>query len=424
MADRYTRKYGRAAILDEEKCLGLVLFLFLTNEIIMKVFSFAFNILGNKQLGVYVYILLQYGFTLGYLRRFRIPVKRWYGFALIWTVAAIGFMLSYMAHPENEQFFTRRIYGAAERVFRPDRAIYAYLFFRLCRKPDAVLRIMHGAGIMLVIYQGYLLLDALMAGGWAEYNAAGELALMEYSLVYGYQALFSALIFANEAFKGQRSSLIWMALAVAQIVLGGSRGPVMIFAAYCAFMVVWNWRQMSKVKYLIVALLLLTGILYSDAVLRMLERLGESSRTVRMLLSGSFSDDNGRSAIQKAALELIKTGGPFGRGIYGDRPALSQYHFAGFPHNLFLELLTNYGWLLGGAMCAIVCVNILKMVLGCRNRLWWEIYLIMLFSAMQLMISQSYWYVWAFWAAWAVQSNYRDEIRQLQPKKGRRFEKT
>lgn len=406
-----TRKLNNPGVFDVEVWLELMLAFFLAKDAVMKVFAFIFFRLGNPDLGIYTYIYLQYGLTVACLLRFHVPMKRWGGFLFIWMAAACGFLLSFMAHPEYEEFFTRPVYGVLHRVFRPERAIYAYLFFRLCRRPERVLGVMQWVSYILTAYHMWLLLDARAAGGWEEYDAGGEMTLMNYSLVYGYQVLFPAAVFTNDVFAGRKSSVPWFLACVVQVILGGSRGPMLLLVGYCGLLLIRNWKRMPKLKYLIVLLLAFLGFLLSDAALTWLESLGEHSRTIRMLLEGSISDDNGRDALQTAALELIKTGGPFGWGIYGDRAVLSQYHFAGYPHNLFLELLTNYGWLLGGLMCVIICFDIIRMIIFCKHPVWWEIYTILLICAMQLMVSQSYWYVWAFWGAWAVRSNYRDEIR-------------
>ena len=413
MTSRYSKQLNPLQKLGAEEWLELMLAMFLLQDIITKVFAYIFYRLGNKELGIYVYIFLLYGLTFASLLRFHVPVKRWASFVLIWSIAAAGFLLCYMTHPQNAEFFTRANYGALERVFRPNNAIYAYFFFRLCRRSENVLTVMRLTACILAMYYTFLLLDARSAGGWMETDADGQMRLMNYSLVYGYQALFPAAVFANAFFGGKKIAFFGVALSFTQIILGGSRGPMLLFVTYCGLLLIKNWSRMSKIKYAVVLLLAAVGFFLSDSALELLEQIGGESRTIRMLLEGSIADDNGRDAIQNTAKELIRTGGPFGWGIYGDRPALSHHHFAGYPHNLFLEILTNYGWFLGGAMCVIMVIDIARMVLFCKNRNWWDVYTSLMICAAQLMVSQSYWYVWAFWGAWAVSANYRDERRYL-----------
>ena len=78
---------------------------------------------------------------------------------------------------------------------------------------------------------------------------------------------------------------------------------------------------------------------------------GLSSRTIDYFFSGTFTDASERHIIANLAIDLIKRGGLFGWGVYGDRYVLGNYYKWGYSHNLFGVVC--FVWLSGRIHCQL-----------------------------------------------------------------------
>ena len=66
-----------------------------------------------------------------------------------------------------------------------------------------------------------------------------------------------------------------------------------------------------------------------------------------MLLNGEITDDHGRAEIARLSWDGIAKQGFFGMGPFGCRTIIAPYYNYGYPHNIFLEFILDYGWVLG-----------------------------------------------------------------------------
>lgn len=133
-----------------------------------------------------------------------------------------------------------------------------------------------------------------------------------------------------------------------------------------------------------------------------LSKYGIASRTLSSLLSESFSDGNGRDMIFSMAMDLIKTGGLFGHGVYGDRYVIGNYFRWGYSHNIFLELFVSFGYLGGSIACAVLLLGIVKLYRSCDTLQKQVVFTTFLVTSCKLMLSNSFWYTAAFWALLAL----------------------
>ena len=126
--------------------------------------------------------------------------------------------------------------------------------------------------------------------------------------------------------------------------------------------------------------------------------MGLSSRTLKALATGSFSDGNGREEIYEMAIELIKTGGPFGRGAYGDRYYIGRFYRGGYSHNLFLELLVTFGYVGGPIVILALFIGVLKAYKACfGDHVRQMLFVAYGVTTCKLMFSYSFWYAQTFW---------------------------
>ena len=331
-------------------------------------------------------------------------------------LAAVGviFGLTAVFHPEYEHFFLKPQYGI-DRILRPDCAMYAFLFFSMVNDPDDLLEVVRRYAVFDFIYILIIQLGPRLINGFFEdVNYLGETVQRSYSLSFGYAILFPVVVFLYLYFKEQKGRyLIVAALGVYWILMYGNRGAFLLVVCYVALMALVNvidsrgtFRMQKSMLFCLAVLLLL---LFGDILLQWLNALlklsGEESRTMEMLEAGDVVDGTGRNDIWAAVIKGISQGGPLGHGVLGDRQFVEPLHYAGYSHNIFLEMISNFG-IFGVVLIVVMLVGAFRMIFLCADRRWRDLFVIFFVISGQLMLSMSYWYVMEFWAAAAIAYKY------------------
>lgn len=134
-------------------------------------------------------------------------------------------------------------------------------------------------------------------------------------------------------------------LGITIIFLAGARGPIII--AVLTFFV-WAFTSqihIGKKFFLLLAIfaLVLSTALFQDYIFKSLETISKilsfDSRTIEMILSGRFFYLSERDTLQMRVISQLNL---FGNGLYGDRVIVGVY-----SHNLFLEILSGFGLIIG-----------------------------------------------------------------------------
>lgn len=324
-------------------------------------------------------------------------------------ISVILFMVAYYAHPENRFYFIRETYGLS-RVFRPDRTIYFVFFISLYRKrPQELLNVLWIGSFLMSFFGAIDFFQFMRRGYWLEYNYAGQLTHFSYSLAFGYKMILPCLIFIY--FYIKKRSILNLILSIAvfgMILIGGSRGQLVCIAVFIGIMSFRYYRHTNNIHKCIITIFLIIccSIIFFVGVYnilnmvgRILDALGFSSRTVTALLSGSFTDDNSRFIIWERTVDAIKKSAFFGYGVYGDRPFISSLHYAGYCHNIFLELMISFGVPIGMLLSVILIIRSIYILLLKEDNIWIDLFAIMFAISFQLLISMSFWYVMGFWGA-------------------------
>jgi O-antigen ligase len=149
------------------------------------------------------------------------------------------------------------------------------------------------------------------------------------------------------------------------IVLGGvinfivgARGPIVCIVIFILFYILANsivGKQKSKFVLTLISLIfiIIIVVLNSNLILGFINNIlikrNIHSRTIYTLLNFSKIDFSaGRTDIYITCLDIIKNNPLIGIGIGGDRVLLEGT----YPHNILLEILMNFGILLG-SICII-----------------------------------------------------------------------
>ena len=180
-------------------------------------------------------------------------------------------------------------------------------------------------------------------------------------MVFSYNLLFPTAYLSLRCISDYRfKRLIGTVIGAGLILIAGCRGALVCYLSAILLYVIFTGGAFGKRKLVSVLIILLAIVLINiywngilAALIKLFDSMGVDSRTLTMLSNQSFFDDSGRSDIQKAVIENI---GIWPKGLYYDRIVAN----GSYAHNLFLELLLDYGILFGGLIIAWLCYYLVK----------------------------------------------------------------
>lgn len=331
-------------------------------------------------------------------------------FICVWLFMLLSCLLTAVIHPEYDSWLFQGEFNIWLSIFRPDQAIYFYLFIRLIDDPDKILKTLERAAFVLLAYNLYKYYYSTHVLGYWVGTGISRGAEGEYNLAFGYDVLFLFVIFTLLGKMKNKWYYILSVISLFCIVMAGSRGPLLGVCLTVFILLIdaiKNRPMIQRVTLIslfavvsVVVIINFTNIILALAFF--LQRLGLSSRTIVSIISGNTFEDNGRARLYEIAINMIRSGGPFGNGIYGDRYVISSQTtmWIGYCHEVALEILVDYGYLLGGAILVYLTSRIVKILCSTESE-WRTVYLILLISASQLILSGSYLYISAFWGTMA-----------------------
>ncbi|WP_294143745.1 O-antigen ligase [uncultured Clostridium sp.] len=285
-------------------------------------------------------------------------------------------------------------------MFRPDSgAIFGFLAVTASRNSKRLIENLKYASLLLLLYSGYQFIKAVSDGYWTVLNAAGESIEQSYNLGFGYTVIFCATIFFGLFIREKRK--IYLILGCISTVLaltGGSRGCIVCLLV---FGILYLFKEFSVVpihkKIMITAAAVLLGILFNAFYYDILSGLsGIDARTIQMFLSGDITSDNGRDAIYSLASEAIKNMPFLGYGAFGDRQFITPYYYWGYCHNIFLEMIIDFGWLLGIIVFLIIGIKSIQVLISARDEQAFVICILLSANA-KLFLSDTFWGYPQFW---------------------------
>lgn len=220
-----------------------------------------------------------------------------------------------------------------------------------------------------------------------------------YSMSLSYYMLLPAIMNLDELFdKLSFKSVVFTSLSLLIILALGSRGPIL---CVLVFIILKNLRPKVFDRKRLIAYFVLVGttliiILNFKNILVListfLSRFGISSRSITLFL-GEGIYVSGRDTIYKTVVEGIANSPFFGIGIGGDRYATE----GSYVHNIFLEIIANFGVILGGFFSIILIIAIIKLLLVKDRKTYNMIIIWISLGFVHLMVSSSYLIDIRFW---------------------------
>lgn len=342
---------------------------------------------------------------------FRTERKTFYNCIGLFFLIGILIFTNYLLQPEIGSWLTDDSYGL-NKLFGLNGHIFsggmiAFYVMIIQRDPDRIFKNLKVSNIILI---AYLLLVTYFRfrKGYFLVEGANGIRQSVYNMAVGYYCafvgIFNYIIWLNE--KKRIYCIIGIIFAFLGIVLG-SRGVVVSYALFVICIVLTSLHKAKLAKKLLIILLIVIVTItlvtyYTEIALGIqyfLSSLGISnSRTVSLLNTSDFLDANGRDLLWPLGISMIKEKFPFGYGFMGERPIIGNYVRWGYVHNVFLEIIIEFG-LIGFFISLLLIINSAKYVNNSSDPKWNSLFILFFSNCGMLLISNSFWYFPYFWAA-------------------------
>lgn len=188
---------------------------------------------------------------------------------------------------------------------------------------------------------------------------------------FAYMMLSPIMICFIEGWRKKGILLAFPVIASGVLFVIGCRGAAVALAFFLVvcFLDLY-FRGGGTVRHLFVKLIMVIGAVLIGLNLNfimkkmviLLDSFGFSSRTLEALLLGKglFIRSDGRQSIWKQAIDSI---GIMGKGLFGDRTViLDEYHNPVYPHNFILEVMVDFGMVIGSILVLSFIVLVIKAV--------------------------------------------------------------
>lgn len=174
----------------------------------------------------------------------------------------------------------------------------------------------------------------------------------------------------------------------------GTRGPILV--SLIAFAILWiNYSNKTKVKLIGILVIGFLILFFSTSMFDSFikwssdyfSKFGISNLFLIRLKTGNLFDPNGRDYLAAEAKRLIASHPLIGLGAFADRVMIGQY-----VHNIFLELLLDYGIIFGTAFFLFYIGSVIVLFIQYKRNKFAFAFLLTLASLAvgQLFLSSSY----------------------------------
>lgn len=193
-------------------------------------------------------------------------------------------------------------------------------------------------------------------------SAVSQTTSNDYSMAYGHALMFVAILLL---FKYQSNhkvlTIIAFVLTTFYILVSGSRGPLVAIAVAVLAVLFTGKMSTGKLVWIFVvvvgAIVFLVGYsFFLGLIQNLLDSLGMSSRTLSMMIQGNIAYDSGRSEFHQDLIEAINESPILGLGAFGGEVAV------GLAHNLYLDIMANFGYIFGSIFIIAVLYNTFKVI--------------------------------------------------------------
>lgn len=193
---------------------------------------------------------------------------------------------------------------------------------------------------------------------------------------------------------GKKLDLLLSVVGTILILTVGSRGGLVAIVFFWGVWWVTNKRDGASNTLIIILLLLfivLSGPIM-NAIFSLAETFGYSSHIADTIEGGGIFNDEVRKSLFLFFIDHIKEA-PFGYGVMGDRALTERFFFKPiYPHNLYLEIMTDFGYVIGGIVSLVLTFFLVKYIVKSVNKQYrMSVIALSSIAFVRLMFSGSYW---------------------------------
>ncbi len=228
----------------------------------------------------------------------------------------------------------------------------------------------------------------------------GNASIGAYSMSLSYYMLLPALMFLNEFFdQTSLKSVVASAISILVILIFGSRGALLCTAVFIVLKLIRRVKNITykkMIQYFIPFYICILGLFFFENILesakKILLRLGIISRSISMILESEVYLSSSRAKLYESIIDVISNNPISGIGLAGDRAVLDTY-----SHNIFLEILSNFGIIIGFLFIFVMMYMIFR-TLFYKNLIKYDIAIIWIcIGFVPLLVSGSYLTNYHFW---------------------------
>lgn len=207
------------------------------------------------------------------------------------------------------------------------------------------------------------------------YFASSTLRGHGYDMVFSYLILVPIilLIYKIIFLKFKVIDIILVVLGVISILAVGARGPLLPIAIFLIVSVgIYFYENKKKGKtwvffFITLAAVMLFIINYQALLLalkNLFTKYGIQSRSLWIFINNPDDFSSGRSEIYSIIIQYIYKKPFIGYGLAGDRVLLN----GGYPHNIFLEILTQFGIIFGSLIIILLFFYLINGIFLNKNK--------------------------------------------------------
>lgn len=367
----------------EDRLISIAIMSSFAVLIIQYFILYYFNI-SESPMGSQIQLMSKVIVGLFFLTSFPIVMKRnWLMFVSTYMVSAFIFLYNYLVFPQNSEALMSIVFP----FFFTCLPTFVYSFS--INDKNILLNIMYKVSDIVFIVGA--LIGILVF--------TNRISIGAYSISLSYYMLLPAIINVYRFFiKKSASQIIKVIVSLVVILALGSRGAIMCLGVYIILAFIKNIKKLtftSLLSYTSIFLVLILGIICFENIIasiyEILANLGISSRTLYL-----FMQDNlhlsGRETLYDVIIRQIIENPIIGIGIAGDRTFIG-----GYSHNIFIELLSGFGVIIGSIIIVTIVLICYKAIHN-KNKLDSNISIIWFsLGFIPLLVSGTYLTSFKFW---------------------------
>lgn len=273
---------------------------------------------------------------------------------------AVAYIMSYLVYPQNRIYMFSDIKDIINNpLYLLMFSLIGYILMRHIVNYSLLKKYLVISSVFTVVLSvlGFFLMN--LSGSQASY------------MTFSYSILLQTVCLLIIGLENRNMyQLIIGIIGMSMIFFAGARGAIVCLGiSFVLYLFFKKDKIYKKFIFVILSVMVIIIIFFNfsnilTTSLKITNDLGIQSRTISMALSGDFSDDTGRENIQS---KIIKNFSVVGSGLYGDRSFVGSKLEGSYAHNIFIEIISQFGYIFGVIIVLFIGYVVLRCLLSKNN---------------------------------------------------------